>query len=70
MVVHFIFIRPQSVNKSPGNDFSVFYCLTKGGHKFSLVEWVISMILHPYKEPLPPTALLIEQIHFIMVCLN
>lgn len=58
------------MNKSPGNDFSVFYCLTKVGYKFSFLEWVVSMTLYPYKEPLSPPALLIEQIHLITVCLN
>lgn len=58
------------MNKSPGNDFSVFYYLTKVGYKFSFLEWVVSMTLYPYQEPLSPIALLTEQIHLIMVCLN
>lgn len=70
MAIHFIFIRPQSVNKSLGNDFSVFYCPTKVWYKFSLLEWIVSMRLYYSKEPLPSTALHIEQIHLIMVCLN
>lgn len=70
MAVRFIFIRPQSMNKSARNDFSIFYCLTKVRYKFSLLEWIVSMTLLHSKEPLLLTAVLIEQIHLIMVCLN